>query len=337
MKNKAELELLLTKYLNNQCSPSELEEVIALLTNSDHIKILPELYAKASNKFQSDFRMHQTHKEALWDQIKSETIESDRSVQGRLVPINQVIRIAASVLLFVAMAYFLSKYLGHSGGEEAIALMKTVESPYGKKSKLTLPDGSVVIMNSGTIINYPQAFAKNSREISITGEAFFDITRDESRPFIIKTENVITQVLGTSFNLKSYQEEPFELTLVTGKVKVASVENEHEQMTILPNYQVSFNRIDEGFKKQEVNVKEYMGWKEGVLVLNGDLQTISKSIERWYNKRIIFKTENIKGCRIEASYVNEYLDNVLKSLSDLMNFEYSIDGNDIILDGKGCK
>lgn len=332
-----EQEQLLERYLNNQCTQPELKQVVELLTNSQNSEILPELYAEASSKFQSDFSMRRLHKKALWEAIKAETVEFGQSSDGYKNYSARFMRIAASVILLIGIGYFLNRYLEVPDMNEAVSLMKTVESPYGKKSKLTLPDGSVVIINSGTTITYPTEFDKATRVISITGEAFFDIIKDESRPFTINTPDVVVQVLGTSFNLKAYQEESFELTLVTGKVRVASIEDGNEQMTILPNHQVSFNKISKGFKNREVDVKEFMAWKEGKLVLNGDLQTVAKSIERWYNKKIIFKTETIKGCQVEASYVNEYLDNVLKSLSYLMNFEYKIEGEAIILDGKGCK
>ncbi|MDN5202166.1 FecR domain-containing protein [Fulvivirgaceae bacterium BMA10] len=330
-------EQLILKYLNNQCSETELEIISELFKDVANEKELSEIFGRALKKTESHLEMTQEHNMEIWNRIKSETKPDfkHKPSGSRKFHTYSWFRIAASLLLLSGITYlFVNNFVG-SEYEKVTSTDITVQSFLGNKKLLTLPDGSLAYMNSGTKITYPTAFNENMRKIELVGEAFFEIVEDENRPFIIETSSVSTKVLGTSFNLSSYENEPFELTLVTGKVEVSS-NQEKDIMTLFPNEQVLYNTDMGLFNKQKVDTKPFTAWKEGNLVLKGSLSDVTKKIERWYNKKIVIKNKALEKCIIDASYKNQYLDNVLQGLAFLLDLEYTIEGDTIILDGNGC-
>jgi ferric-dicitrate binding protein FerR (iron transport regulator) len=178
-----------------------------------------------------------------------------------------------------------------SANAETLAY-NTISTPNGGQYEVILPDGTDVYLNAASSLIYPTRFAGNERLVTLSGEAYFEVSKDPSKPFIIKSTNVagstvpqqLIKVLGTHFNVSCYPEEPIKTTLAEGKIEISQPANP-QKATLKPGNQsiVSSN----GIKVQQVNVEAATAWKDGLFVFsNTDLQTVLKQISRWYDVEV---------------------------------------------------
>lgn len=215
------------------------------------------------------------------------------------------------------------------------------ENANGVKTRIKLPDGTKVWLNSGSKISYPQAFSMDFRKVELEGEAFFDVHRDTSKPFIVKTRNVETRVLGTSFNVMAYERRNIAITVATGKVQVSSFDSESlkkSMIDLVPNQQASFDLTTGNINVNKIDASRFTAWKEGRLIFNEmKMDEVVQSLERWYGVKVFVQSESIKNCTISIEYTNETLVNVLDGFKYIFNIDYElIDGKKIILKGNGC-
>ncbi|WP_319481469.1 FecR domain-containing protein [uncultured Draconibacterium sp.] len=175
----------------------------------------------------------------------------------------------------------------------------TIEIPRGGEYQLTLSDGTHVWLNSETTIRYPVVFAKNNREVFISGEAFFDVAHNEESPFIVTTDKMKVNVLGTAFNIRAFNdEEKAVTTLVRGKVNVSSTKTAQTFM-IKPNEQFIVEEGNASVRK--VNVNKYTAWTEGrILFDDNSLDEIFTDITRWYNINVEYENEALKDLRFSV-------------------------------------
>jgi transmembrane sensor len=166
----------------------------------------------------------------------------------------------------------------------------TIKVPYSKTFKVTLADGTIVRLNAGTTFTYPEQFRLNSeRTVILEGEAFFEVAKDENRPFIVNANEVTVQVLGTSFNISSYVEDGFtSCVLVEGSVKLSENNNKKNSILLTPNEKSTWQIASKTFETQKVTTNYYTSWINGELVFkNTPFSTIAKKIERYYDVKII--------------------------------------------------
>lgn len=197
---------------------------------------------------------------------------------------------------------------------ENVAIVNyTVEVPKGNTFTLKLEDGSCIYLNSGSKIRLPKKFPGNIREVNLCyGEAYFDVARDTLRPFIVNTGNQRVSVLGTSFAIRAYEDEPEMLTtLVSGKVRVKSGDFEN---TLTPGLQSVCS--NNGIKVRKVDVSLYTAWQKGVLVFkNESLGSIMETLARWYNLDVSYESERLKNIHFTGELkryqaVNEFLEKI---------------------------
>jgi ferric-dicitrate binding protein FerR (iron transport regulator) len=172
---------------------------------------------------------------------------------------------------------------------------------------VTLPDSSQVLLNAGTVLIYPSSFGAHTRTVYLNGEACFTVSRDENKPFIVKTTDMDIEVLGTVFDVSSYADSEHALaTLKSGRVNV-HLKNEQSTSVILePSEQVSYNRISGEVKvTRQVNVENVFAWKDGHLVIQGMSMTeIAKTIERRYGVTIYLNANKYEKERITAKFIH---------------------------------
>jgi ferric-dicitrate binding protein FerR (iron transport regulator) len=180
-------------------------------------------------------------------------------------------------------------YQGNSRGE---VKYNTITNSRGSKVQpLTLIDGTKVWLNAESSITYPTAFVGNERKISITGEAYFEVTKDESKKFIVDANGVTTEVLGTHFNVNSYQDEgDTKVTLLEGSVRVQSGVGSREFVVIKPGEQVIAIGNRQLAINKSVDVEAVMAWKNGYFFFDGvDIQTIMRQVGRWYDVDVVYE------------------------------------------------
>ncbi|MBS1564261.1 MAG: FecR domain-containing protein [Bacteroidetes bacterium] len=162
-----------------------------------------------------------------------------------------------------------------------------LQVPRGRQFQLVLPDGTKVWLNAASSLRYPTAFTGNKREVEITGEAFFEVAQDASKPFIVKKGDLATTVLGTAFNINTYDEESSRnITLLQGSVQVS---RGGKQVIIKPGQQA---QVSDGIKvKNEVDLDEVTAWKDGKFMFGetADIRSIMNQVANWYDVDVEFK------------------------------------------------
>ncbi|WP_437919992.1 FecR family protein [Sphingobacterium sp. LRF_L2] len=167
--------------------------------------------------------------------------------------------------------------------ESAVAEIAT---PRGGQYRITLPDGTNVIVNAATKLRYPLHFEKDKREVTLEGEAYFEVAHEADRPFYVKTEKQNIKVLGTKFNMSTYAKEPSVTTLIAGSVEVTSPLS-GEVKRLLPGQQAVLTKG--AFDIKHVNTKDYIAWTQDIFSFNNMLLSdILKHLERWYDVEVVF-------------------------------------------------
>ena len=250
------------------------------------------------------------------------------------------VSVAASFILLISVSYIFNLNTTFQQVEEPIVSIevKTIEkfTPKGNKKIITLPDGSTVVLNAESKLTYSDDFVQN-RIITLEGEGFFDVVRDEDHPFQVITGNISTTALGTSFNIKAYEGNPdIQVSLATGKVRV---ENSFDQnlLEIQPGEAVYYSEEKNILKKQEVDLSQVLSWKEGVLQFEKvPFNQIIEDLERWYGVDFqVIGNQKIPDYKCSGTFKpHEYLSNVLEVLSYSIEFDYKINGKEVILEFK---
>lgn len=168
------------------------------------------------------------------------------------------------------------------------AAMHQVIIPYGKRSEITLADGTRIWLNSGSQLSYPATFNSHSREVYLSGEAFFDVTTDPSKPFYVITQDMKVRVLGTRFNVSSYpNDQTTQTVLVTGKVTAGRNKMFSKTIELAPGERMLYNKQEDNVTIDRVDVTLYSSWINGFLIFEKEPVTeIFKKLERYYNKQI---------------------------------------------------
>jgi len=203
---------------------------------------------------------------------------------------------------------------------------------------ITLPDGSKVVLHAGSHLEYPLAFNGDVREVTLSGEAYFDIKQNTSSSFVINTGRVKTTVLGTAFNIKAYPgSNEIVVSVTKGKVKV---EDGPKMLAVLnPDQQIVYNTVAATLAQRQVNALGEISWTRNDMVFESiPFETIAAIIGKRYHVNIQFNNEALKQCLVRASFSGtESLEEVLNVLCTVRNATYTIEDEErIIIDGKGC-
>ncbi len=246
-------------------------------------------------------------------------LEDNRLKNNRFITVFQriaAILIIPLILSFLAVFYFQSK---SPVPEMAYA---EIQCPMGVRTKFVLPDGTTGFLNSGSTLEYPVIFT-NGRNVTLKGEAYFDVTRDEKHPFTVKTPNLETKVLGTQFNVIAYQNENSEeIILKDGKVEVYSKQGKMLE-TLQPDQKLVLNTETRQYNKNKVEADQYVSWTEGKLVFrNESMQQVANRLGRWYNAEIEIRDPELLKYAFRATFIDEPIEEVLKLLAKTAPLNY---------------
>ena len=187
---------------------------------------------------------------------------------------NTAVKLSDGILLYEAT------------GESAVTF-NTMSTPRGRNFRLTLPDGTAVWLNAASSLKYPTVFAGNERMVEVSGEAYFEVAKDVSKPFRVKTNGQLIEVMGTRFNVQAYAgEEEMATTLLSGKVKVTPV-GSTTSILLEPGFQAVSGRSEAGIRSLKADTLEVISWRDGLFRFNQTpLILILKQLERWYDVRV---------------------------------------------------
>lgn len=342
-----EFQKLFEGYIQNTLSERELSRLMEVMKDDRYDDFL---------KARIDAIMQEDHTPETIDPQKGELIlKNILSHQGNTPEASQpkkrkkrrkrvfhIILSVAAVITVIAtgsLFYYQNTPLLHqdvltnTGGTE-----KEVLSFTGKQV-IHLPDGSTIILNEKSCITYDQlSFNTKTREVSLLGEAYFDIKENQNKPFIVHTGKVSTTVLGTAFNINAYAgSEKIKVTVERGKVQVGDAKKIYA--VIIPDQQIVVDSRTLDFEQRQIKTAAVTAWKSTYLILdNLNMEDAVKMISQKYKVTIFLSTENIKKCRITASFLNdEDLDHILKVVCSVIqtHYRYEKDGS-ITIEGKGC-
>jgi len=232
----------------------------------------------------------------------------------------------------------------------------TVSTKPGSKSKLQLPDGTQVWLNSDSKITYDENFLGASREVQLTGEAYFDVAKDKEHPFIIHTQTIDLKVLGTAFNVRSYaNEKNTETSLIHGSIEITLKNNPDKKIILKPDEKLiirnnSFSlqqpRQDAKasgkdqpimildkihFREKDSSATEVLWVKNRLAFDKESLESIASKIERWFDVKIVIMDDKLKEAEYSAAFTDEGLHEVMEALRMTGNFRYTINKREIII------
>lgn len=247
--------------------------------------------------------------------------------KNRRTQLFKVFKQAAAVIVLIGLGAVAAQLLKSTEKEQEIyAASYSVKAPLGQMTNLELPDGTMVVLNSGSTISYKSNFSYGNREVTLEGEAFFDVQKDKEYPFVVKAPLLDIKVYGTSFNIEAYPgDESFSATLVEGSV---SILNKHgDELSMLkPGENASMNQLDKQLVIKKVNTEIYTSWKKGLITFRSEkLEDIAKRLERWYNVEIVIRDEKLKQERYFGTILkNKPIDQILEVFKLTTSLEYEI-------------
>ncbi len=209
-------------------------------------------------------------------------------------------------------------------------LYNTISTPRGGQYQVELPDGSKVWLNAASSLHFPTAFAGKERRVEISGEAYFEIAKNKSMPFIVSVNNAEIQVLGTHFNVMAYNDEDaVKTTLLEGAIKFASDNN---SSLLKPGQQVQLTKERQLKVVSNVDVDEVVAWKNGMFHFEyATLGTVTRQLARWYDVDIVNQNKNIKDLFVVEMPRSSKLSDVLRVLELTGNIKFEIEGKKIIV------
>jgi transmembrane sensor len=243
-------------------------------------------------------------------------------------------KIAASLAIVVMAGlsvYFLGRYSEFTSQSLSYKNCATTSM---ERLTLILVDQSVVQLNSNSTLRYPETFKGFKREVYLTGEAFFEVTKDSLRPFIIHTGTVTTQVLGTSFNVKANANQII-VSVATGKVKVSQ---ENESQLLLPNEKVTYSTTSQQMIKSAADLESELAWRTNTIIFD-DTQLVdaARKLEKAFGVTIIFENRVLEKCLITGKYKNESLEKILNAISYSTGIQFKVTDKQVRLSGNGCE
>lgn len=214
----------------------------------------------------------------------------------------------------------------------ATGQIHTIVVPAQRDFKIVLSDGSTVWLNAGTTFSYPATFSGKNREVTLDGEAFFEVKHNEKQPFLVRTNGIAVEDLGTSFNIKSYKNDYKILTtLVSGKAKVVSDADATKSAMLTPGYQSAYYSSNGQMNVKAIDVEPVIAWKEGKFVFERQrLGDIMNDISRWYGLEINFANEELKKLEFSGTIdKDEPQDKIFHVLESTGKVKFRINENKI--------
>lgn len=217
----------------------------------------------------------------------------------------------------------------HFNPEEGTVVFNTISTPRGGQFKVTLPDHTQVWLNAMSSIRFPTRFTGSSRSVEITGEVYFEVTHQDTQPFLVHSAGQTIKVLGTEFNVKAYEDEKvIRTTLVSGSVQV---ETANERIEIEPGQQAILGQ-DSKLSVTSVDIDQATAWKNGIFQFwNTELKEIMRQLSRWYDVEVVYLNE-----RDDISFTgfisrDVSISNVLQMLQEAGNIEFGLEGREVVV------
>jgi transmembrane sensor len=360
MDTSPRLRELFYRYLQRDIQPAEVEELVQLLGQAN----AEEALSGPMLALWEEFKAHPVEYPVDWERMYRQVsqVEDDLStLKRRRGPFLRHIAwhragwgaVAAIFLLLAATAAYWSVRMSVKPGPDSMSVNKLITPPAsdmaarvqgqglgqtGENKKIFhLQDGSMVILNKHSTLDYTAIGATGVREVMLSGEAYFDIVHRSGQPFLVHTGKIVTRVLGTAFNVKAYPaEDSIEVTVDHGKVQVLKGRTSIGMLT--DNQQIRYDKGTEDFVSKRVNVKPVIAWKPQEIVFDDiTMEEAARRIGQRFNVVVSFVNPVVKDCRVTATfYLEDDLNEIMTVICGVSQSSFVINGDKIVIDGKGC-
>lgn len=322
---------LMAKYFAGEISQEEMNQLGDWLESSaENKKLFNDLQKEWSNL---ELKSSSTDRIRVLSKVKERIKSEEKEVLVRKIAFNSWYRRAASIVVVIALSTLMWYQI-----QEPFSTLNTLgyeveNCDAGDQKEVLLADGSHIFLNGDSRVKYKKELAGSLRNITLQGEAFFDIERDEQKPFVVYLNDAEVKVLGTSFNIKAYPEdEKVETSVLTGKVVFNHVhgilKKKRENMFLIPGQKGIINHDSNSFDQLQVDNELDIAWmKRKLHFINTPLSEITKSLYRMYGVKFKLTDGSLKDLKITASFENEKLEEVIKILEMTSEFSYKMETN----------
>ncbi|WP_192347775.1 FecR family protein [Algoriphagus sp. Y33] len=238
----------------------------------------------------------------------------------------------AAILAGVFLLSILLLNLTNTGQKEKVLhrttwVSKTTNA--GEKLNFRLPDQTVVSLNAGSSLEYPETFDSTVRLVKLKGEGFFEVSKNAKQPFKVISDGLTTTALGTSFNINTKNNNKLKISLVTGKVSITYGVDSPDYF-LSPGEELSYTKSDNKADVHQFNENHVLGWRFGRLIFKrSTLKEVKESLEEWYGVEISITGSTRNDWRFNGTFENQTLENVLNSMSNIENFHYKIENKKV--------
>lgn len=330
----AHIDELISTFLAEGLEAGVLEELKAWIAESEenrvHFMKCQEIWFSAVQEQEGKYYDQEKAFELFEKRVEKQKAEKRKA---RIPVWRGLYKYAVAILLFGFISYF-SYQKGENSLRNALAEIE-VEAPSGSQTRLHLPDGTTVLLNSDSRITYAQDFGVNSREVTLQGEGYFEVAHNQKIPFYVKTEDVQVRVLGTKFNFRDYPEDgEVVVSLIEGKVALKNKIRQEADLVLMPDEQMVLDKKEKVMKKESMNAQAVLQWAEGCLSFDETpLLEVAKILERSYDVEIEFTEESLKELRFYGNFnrTKQGLNDILNALSATGKVHYMLKGEKIVL------
>lgn len=377
--------ILLSKKISGEASPEELDQLNKLIESNPEwlvtLENLQELWESKPVPANIISLKNQKAEDAYLSHVirlKEKSVDFESDIQdygeelnpfpGKKKPYRKIATYLMAASLLVGGLFIYRQSQMAAGQQELQASLKEtgpneINVAKGSKSRIQLPDGSLVWINSGSTVIYSKSFSSEARELTLEGEAYFDVVKDPRHPFIVHTSGIDIKVLGTAFNVKAYKSEPtIEATLIHGSIEVIKKDEPNGSRIMLkPHEKLVFHKlIEEDRRDQRANLPTpaqtepesssiviaplakniadsnivETGWVYNKLIFEDErFEDLANRMEEWYNIKITIDNNKLRETRLTGTFVNETIEEALKELQFLVRLRYSFKNNEVVISG----
>ena len=370
---KHEIEHLLNLYIRDKCTQQEEFRLYELLSKSENELSFKEILFSYLIKSEDDkdekqnVDFEKTYN-ALNKKIKEIQIkESEKQLLNRKDRIRKLSRFVVQGLSIAAVffvAFFLGSLFGNKNdGASAViaasAQYNELRAPIGSKSEILLSDGTEVILNAGSSLQYNNDYNSLNRDLILKGEAYFKVAKNKDLPLIVSTENLSIKATGTEFNVKAYSEEgTIEATLIEGEVEIVEkgVTEKNQTLVLKPNQKAIYTNNSDQISLEQIrrveplaikpakiisekllmspstDIDEAIAWTKNELIIKSEnLETLCVKLQRKYDVKFVFNDDQAKKFRFNGTLLDETFEQVMEAIKLTAPIDYSVDGKTVIL------
>lgn len=323
------MEEMLVKYFLGKINNSEKQELFKCIDKDQYLK---DEYIRLQN-------LHAINQSITYPSSVDEGIKSLNVFKHTLITkergkrVRLISQVAAIFLILIISTFFITRNsIINSNNTE----LNVLQVPSGQRAQLTLSDGTIVWLNAQSTLKYPSQFYGKSRTVFLEGEAYFDVSENRKKPFIVNTDKLSLEVLGTEFNITSYSKSENTFTyLVDGSLKIIDKANPAKTLTLTPNQLIVYK--DNQMTSLSVSNPDYVLWREGIYSFHNDkFIDIIKRLELYYDIEIRLEHPEIHNVRFTGKFrQRDGIDEILQILSKIHSFKIEEDReNNLIIISK---